>query len=272
MTKISEWLQNGTKKLHQVGIDSARLDCLILLEDTLGIDRAIILGSPEKMILPEQLNVLESYLARRERREPLAYIRGYSEFYGRTFAVNKHVLIPRPESETIIEIVRTLKLKQPAVIADVGTGSGALAVTLSLEIPSAVLYAYDIDADALRVAKQNSNKHQVDICFFQNDLLDNVTIKFDIIVANLPYVTRTQTVSEETSYEPSVALYSEDDGLRHINRLIEQVSDHAINSGGYLIIESEPRQHQSVHNHAQQYGLQLVSSHDFIQLYKSTSA
>src|SRR5204863_3311193 len=130
---IEKGLQHATAKLKKAGINSARLDCLILLEDALSRDRSWLLANPEARVSTTNLKRLERKLSKRAKHEPLAYIRGHTEFYGRSFKVTRHVLEPRPESETMVELLKKTKLPPKPSIADVGTGNGAIGITAKLE-------------------------------------------------------------------------------------------------------------------------------------------
>ncbi len=266
--KIADWLSSGTDELKSAGIPSARLDCLLLLEDSLGYTRIQVLARLNEEVPSDILSILNTQLARRKNREPLAYIRGHVEFYGRNFIVNNSVLIPRPETEALIDMITALKHVKNPTIADVGTGSGAIGITIALENPTARVFGYDINLKALRTAELNNRQFETNIFLAKSDLLDGIEQSFDIIVANLPYVSRSQHVSEETAYEPSVALYANDDGLAVITRFISQVSaQRNLTPQGYLILESEPRQHHAIEAHAKKYGFKLIRTDKFIQLF-----
>jgi release factor glutamine methyltransferase len=266
MMKIANWLQSNTIALKAVGIESARLDCIILLEDVLNVDRVHILTHSEESIPINDLTLLENKIQRRLQREPLAYIRGYNEFYGRNFVVNSAVLVPRPESEAIIEIVKSLHLPCPKII-DIGTGSGALAVTLKLELKDSEITATDVSEKALAIAQENAQKLDADITFCSNDLLENTASPFNVIVANLPYVSHDQEVSIETTFEPEQALFAENDGYALIERLLTQINSSTLSKTGYLLLESEPRQHARIQKSAADNSLILQSTEHFIQLY-----
>ena len=202
-------------------------------------------------------------------------------FYGRDFIITPDVLIPRPETEMVIDAVLNLvgksylpgvkpakaKLPNNLSILDVGTGSGCLAITLKLEIPTANISASDISGSALKVAKQNSTKFNTDITFFESDLLDNIDFKPDIIVANLPYVDETwDWLDKKTlSKEPFIALYAKDHGLTLIKKLITQAKTKEIQ---YIILESDPSQHNSVKTFAQENNYNLIETRGFIQIFE----
>lgn len=185
---------------------------------------------------------------------PKAYREGRAEFFGREFAVTPDVLIPRPETETAVEMVMSLagkpylsglkvgesKLPKNARILDVGTGSGVIAVTLKLELPEAEVVAVDISEEALKVAEENARRLGAEVEFVQSDLLESVSGNFDVIVANLPYVDRDwEWLDSSLRFEPEEALYAKDEGLEIIFRLLEQVKDRT----KYLILEADPVQH-----------------------------
>lgn len=180
-------------------------------------------------------------------RNPYTELENTAYFYGRPFYVDERVLIPRPETEQLIALARKLvsSSKSPCIL-DVGTGSGAIAVTLALELSAAQITAVDINPDALAVAKLNRQKlaPTAEIGFVQSDLLQNLGAeKFDLIVANLPYVDETWPWLDKTSlaYEPSTALFAEDNGLSLIKQLIRQAPPH-LKSDGFLILEMDPCQ------------------------------
>ena len=298
---IKDWLLNATNCLNASEIPSARLDSEILLAYSLKKDRTYLHAHPEQKICSKSLRLANSYLKKRQNRLPIAYIIGHKEFYGRDFKVTRDTLIPRPESEAIIEILsgiipaltdcrpllpqtahstcgqrpargvrllRTVCLKQqlPATyrpphnkyrLLDVGTGSGCLGITAKLEFPNLDVTLADISSKALRVAKLNARALKASVNMLQSDLLAKCHHKFNIIVANLPYVDKNWACSAETKFEPSLALFADDNGKQLIKKLIVDAPDH-LNAGGYLVIEADPRQHQSLINYAKSKSYELV--------------
>lgn len=230
--------------LRQAGITTPRLDAFVLLADALKKEKSWILAHPEYKIPPESLNKLNQQVAQRARRIPLAYIRGKIEFYGRNFTVNPDVLIPRPETEALIEQILALTLPDPTKLLDVGTGSGAVAITAALERPHMQTEACDISTAALAVAEENAGRLGAQVYFFESDLLDRANI-YDIIVANLPYVAPDWQRSPETNAEPRLALFANDNGLTLIKKLIQQAPSH-LNKNGYLLLEADPRQFNEI--------------------------
>lgn len=166
---------------------------------------------------------------RHAEKEPLQYIVGYEQFYGREFLVNEHVLIPRPETEElIVGILERMPKKRPLRIVDVGTGSGIIAITLVLEVPDADVYAIDISEQALQVATQNAEKLGADVTFVQGDLLTPVMNEqpFDVIVSNPPYIPNAEeaTLDEVVkNHEPHLALFGGEDGLDMYRKIVQQL-------------------------------------------------
>lgn len=216
-------------------IDSLdRLDALILLEDIIGHDRAYLLAHDEDELTDHQLAWLEPRAARRRAGEPLAYIRGHVEFYGRDFDVTTSTLVPRPESEDIIELLKTL---QPQTICDVGTGSGALGITAALEIPGSSVTLLDVSQDALDVARRNAERLNAPVMYLKSDLLAETREHFDVLLANLPYVPDGHPINRGAEFEPPLALYGGPDGLDLYRLLFQEAR------ATYIITEAMPEQH-----------------------------
>lgn len=272
---FEEWLKVSIRKLELVSVATARLDALVLLEDVIGQERSLLLAHPEKIIEAGALKKLEAQLRRRLKHEPLAYIRGKTEFYGREFLINKHVLEPRPESETMIELLKQLIYSKqlPAdslKIADIGTGSGALAITAKLEISRAEVIATDIDESCLKIAMINANKFKLDIKFLKGDLiqpLSAVNCKPSAILANLPYVPDDFRLNEAAKNEPKLAIFGGPDGLDIYRRLFEQTIDLKIKPK-FILTESLPTQHRKLARIARNASYKLAKTDDFIQLFE----
>lgn len=272
--RVDAFLARSGAKLAAAGIGSAQLDCLILLEDTLHKDRSWLLAHPEHQIKSEQLKKLNKQITQRSAHEPLAYIRGYTEFYGRRFKVNKRVLEPRPESETMIELLKQLVNRLQVTgysasglkIADVGTGSGALGITAALELQNHNVDLFDIDAGALAVAKHNCVLHELHMRTVKRDLLRNNHKAYDIILANLPYIPSHWQLHRSVAMEPKIALLGGQDGLALYKRLFEQLG-HFSWKPQYVLTESLPPQHHALALVAQAAGFKLEESRDFIQVF-----
>lgn len=267
---IADWLFDSMKRLGEAGVDSPRRDALVLLEDTLNKDRTWVLSHHEHEISPDQLEKINSLVDRRLKREPLAYIRGKAWFYGRFFTVNEHVLIPRPESETIIKLAKEL---EPKSIIDLGTGSGCLAVTLALEITGANITASDVSQEALEAARANAYAHKVRIklknTYLLEDLFDENGV--DLIVANLPYVPDRLITSPEIETEPKLALFAGESGMDLYESLWAQLST-AINKPLHVITESLESQHSQMSNLAIKSGYRLEKTEGLIQLFKAVDS
>lgn len=265
---VAEFLDYATKKLESQGIPSARLDCLILLEDALSRDRAWILAHPKTPLSSYQKNKLNKQLTRRLRHEPLSYIRGASEFYGRTFRVNRHTLEPRPESETMIELLKQLSLPHKPILADVGTGSGCLGITAKLEIKKCTVDLYDIDSSALAVARHNAHIHEVEVGIHKRDLLSRPANLYDVVLANLPYVPDGWTINKPAMHEPRLAIFGGSDGLQVYRRLFLQLSQY-LWKPEYILTEALPPQHKELESIATKHGFKLSQTDDFIQVFSS---
>lgn len=273
-TRVEQWLKVATASLDKAGVGSARLDCLILLEDATGQDRAWVLAHPEHEISNETINKLNKQIARRAKHEPLAYIRGFSEFYGRRFKVNKHVLEPRPESETMIDLLKTIVANRQSPIAslriaDVGTGSGCLGITAALELNTQHVDLFDIDASALAVAKHNAVMHELHLRAEKRDLLRNSHTEYDAVLANLPYSPSHWQLHPSILMEPRIAFLGGKDGLDIYRRLFSQVQGFK-HPPHYIFTESMPPQHEQLAKIAAACGYKLVKLQDFIQVFMRT--
>ncbi len=269
--KNKQWLNTATRQLQEAGIETARLDALVLLSDITDKERTHLLAHPELELSDEQVQELQKLLDRRAKHEPLAYIRGKSEFYGREFLVSEGVLEPRPETETIIELLRKESLGQNfTTIIDVGTGSGALAITAKLELPNARVLAVDIDPNCLKIAGQNAKKHKVDVELLPGNLLEpifNQEIGGAIaILANLPYVPDEFPINEAAKHEPKLALFGGTDGLdlyKVMFRQLEYYSDQQV----FVFTEALPSQHHQLASIARAQNYTQIAKEDFIQVF-----
>lgn len=233
-----------------IGADEAAVDVDFYVRRILGWDRARVLTSRAEPIPAALEPTFSAWVARRAQREPSAYIVGHREFYGRDFEVSPAVLIPRPETEHIIEAALPLLAAQPdALVADLGTGSGNIAVTLACEVPSCRVIATDVSADALEVAGRNAARHLVSdrITFRCTSFLDGVDELFDIIAANPPYVREVDRagLSPSVQREPSVALFGGKDGLRDIEHVLDAAA-RWLRPEGWLLMEFGFGQEDSV--------------------------
>ncbi|HSX35575.1 MAG TPA: HemK/PrmC family methyltransferase [Patescibacteria group bacterium] len=264
---VSEFLRSATKQLQKAGIETARLDVLVLLEDALGRDRSSVIAHPEDILEPGIAQNLDTRIAQRAQHIPLAYIRGKAEFYGRTFTVNPHVLVPRPESEALIELLKTAKLPKDAQIADIGTGSGCLGITAALELSATAVDLYDIDPNALEIATQNAGRYDIKATTYQEDLLSGAQARaYDMLLANLPYVPEIMQLNEAAKHEPPHAIFSGPAGLDHYKRFWTQVAK-LNHKPHYIVTESLPSQHHALAQLARSAGYYLEARNDFAQLF-----
>lgn len=263
---IADWLSDATLRLTKNGVATARLDSLLILEHVLVTPRVTLLSHPETDLPATTIVKLDTALQHRLSGVPIAYIQNKKEFYGRDFIVDEHVLIPRPETESIIELVKSLPEEAPKIL-DIGTGSGCIAITLALEIPTSKIMASDISEDALIIAKHNAKALGAQVTFKHADLLQNLSSKhFDIICANLPYVPDSLITSKEITKEPALALFSGADGLEHYKKFFVQIAESA-NKPTYIITESLASQHVALKKLATVAGYQLIKTDILAQLF-----
>ena len=274
---VNDWLVGASNKLEAAGIGTARLDSLVLLEDVTKKDRAHLLAHPEMALQIASLKKLDALVERRTKHEPLAFIRGKTEFYGREFIINQDVLEPRPESETMIDLLKTLlqhktphSKVQPWNIVDVGTGSGALAITAKLELPGSEVIATDIDPKCLVIAQKNAKKHEVNIKFLQGNLLQPISAnsyQLTAIIANMPYVPDNYKINQAAAMEPQQAIFGGADGLDLYRQLFDQLNSGNIRTQ-FVLTESLPTQHLVLEDIAKKVGFKLQKSEDFIQVFR----
>jgi release factor glutamine methyltransferase len=214
---VRDALDSAVIALQAAGVDTPRLDAEVLLADILGADRGELIASPGRDLEPGQTRRFQEAARRRVQREPVAYITGRRGFRGIELAVDRRVLVPRPETEHVVE--PALGLPDGARVVDVGTGSGAIALALKAERPDLEVLATDTDAAALEVARANAARLGLDVTFVEGDLLAGV--EADAVLSNPPYVADGQPLMPEIArYEPRGALYAGADGLSVIRRLV----------------------------------------------------
>jgi release factor glutamine methyltransferase len=248
-------LADAARRLEALGIEDAGLEAEFLLRYVLRLDRAAFLQKLQEPLGGEADSRYHEVLARRLNREPAAYITGRREFFGLELEVTPAVLIPRPETELLVEAAVALARDRlgggtNVMIADVGTGSGAVAVAIARTLPEARVYATDISAAALSVAQRNAARHGVGnrVRFFGGDLLEPLPEAVDVLVANLPYVTTADwrdLAPEVRDFEPRQALAGGEDGLDIIRRLLVQAPSH-LRPGGAVALEIGAGQAEAV--------------------------
>jgi release factor glutamine methyltransferase len=240
---VRQALLQATTQLRNEGVGSPRLDAELLLAHVLDVNRAALFTWPDRRLTPKELTRFRELVARRAAREPLAYIVGHREFFGLDLIVDPRVLIPRPETELLVE--HALRLAGHCTgrlqIADVGAGSGAIVVALAVHLPRATLYALDDSPEALTLTTQNAIFHGVAdrIRCLPGDLLAPLPTPVNLLTANLPYVTTEEWQSlapEIRDHEPRAALDGGPDGLALIRRLLAAAPPH-VQPGGAILLE-----------------------------------
>ena len=268
---VGEAVRAAQRRFQAAGVEKAALDAQVLLGYVLGVGRAWLIAHPEAVLTPDQARAFERLVQGREARQPVAYLTGQREFYGLDFGVDERVLVPRPETELLVEravvLVREWQARHgqwPRVV-DVGTGSGAIGVSLSVAVPALPLVdLVDASPAALDVARANAERHGVAerLRFWTGDLLAPPPTPVDLVLANLPYIEAEiiPTLAPEVQREPRLALDGGPDGLDPFRRLFAQVPDH-VTPGGVLLLEIGAGQGQAVTELAQVLHPQAVSVH-----------
>jgi len=237
---LQQVLSQARKVLANHHIEDAPLEGELLLRHTLAINRVQLYLDINHELSPQQEATFWYLIERRLSGEPSAYITGHREFFGLDFYVNNHVLIPRPETELLVEKALNLaQSRQIPTIAEVGTGCGAIAISLALNLPQSRIYAIDISPSALKVASVNCRKHRVtnSICLLRGDMLNPLPEPADLIIANLPYVKNTELHQVNSAgYEPLLALDGGSDGLEKIRRLCHRLNN-KLHPEGCLLLE-----------------------------------
>ncbi len=247
LVSLRDALTTAIDRLTAAGVPSPRMNAELLLRFTLDCDRAYLYAHPERELTTEEQTRYEEALAQRARGIPAQYITGHQEFWGMDFIVNPAVLIPRPETEHVIETVLQLvnggRASSPGMrIVDVGTGSGCIALALAKELPEAEVHATDISPAALEVARANAARHQLEnrIQFHETDLLQCLErARLDFVVSNPPYVGESEQDQVQLGvrkFEPRKAVFAGPTGLEVIERLIPQAQA-ALKPGGWLVME-----------------------------------
>ena len=257
-TTVGRALISAAQRLSETSSETARLDSQVLLAHVLNQNRSWLFAHHEYELSEGDCRRYADLITRRRRREPVAYLLGRKEFYGLEFAVDQRVLIPRPETELLVDLVLAQisdRKGRPVVVADVGTGSGAIAITVAVHAPEAKVYGIDISQDALEVAVENGQRlaPETGPLFLEGDLLSPLPEPADVIVANLPYVADEEysgLQSDVRDYEPRLALKAGVKGLDLIERLLEQLPSNVAPSGAVLL-EISPRQGEIVQKMAQ---------------------
>ena len=249
MGTLREFLRDTRSRLEEAGVLEPRLESEVMLTDVLGVPRHRLYAYQDDAIPEEAIASLEGVVERRLRREPLAYILGHREFYGVDLTVGPGVMVPRPETEMLVErslLVCLERMDRPGLaVADVGTGSGGIAVSLAMHLPGVALYATDISAEALAVARVNVDKFGLGqrVTLLEGDMLEPLGGRVDVIVANLPYIptARLEELQPELAWEPRGALDGGEDGMALLRRLMGQAAG-KLAADGVMLLEIDQGQ------------------------------
>ena len=257
--RLNQTIRKISQLLKQHNIEDSYFEARVLLGYVLKLSPEEILTQPEYYLNAQQLETLNTIVQRRIKREPAAYIVGHKEFYGIDFMIDRRVLIPRPETELLVEEAlkyleercsSSANSSKRKVVADIGTGCGAIAISLALNNSDVKIFATDISQDALEVARRNAYNHNVQdrISFLHGNLLEPVTEHVDLIIANLPYIEHTELDNLSTEinrFEPHIALDGGNDGLLYIEQLIRQ-SKEKLHNNGCIMLEIGYNQTQHI--------------------------
>ena len=240
----------GRRELLEAGVDTAELDAQLLLAEALRSDRTSVLASLSELVGPEQRHAYRELVRRRASREPLAYITGRREFWGRTFLVGPGVLVPRPETELLVERALELSEGRAGAAADVGTGSGCIGITFALQRPRYEVYATDTSPAALDLARLNARGLGAAerVAFLLGDLLAPLPVPVDLVLANLPYVPSAEVDElepEVRAWEPRGALDGGTDGLDLVRALLQQLPGR-VTPDATCLLEIDPRQYAAL--------------------------
>lgn len=259
---IADELGRAISLFVEAEIDTPQLDAEVLMAYALDKPRIYIISHPEQQLTPDQLACYRDAVDRRSKREPLAYITGEKEFWGLSFEVGTNVLVPRPETETLVEVTLNNLNVPNALIADIGAGSGCIAVALAVELQDAVIYATELNPQTAEMTRRNAAKHgvQVRVDILEGDLLepipDEVKEKLDAIVSNPPYIPshEIETLQPEVAiFEPHGALDGGPDGMEYLRQILDTAQDY-LRAGGWVHMEMGIGQSKSLEEYATSLG------------------
>ncbi|MGI9353108.1 MAG: peptide chain release factor N(5)-glutamine methyltransferase [Rhizobiaceae bacterium] len=263
---IETWIRQAAKRLAERKIPTPDLDAKILLCEATGLSSAGIISNSRELLDAENVIRAEAFLQRRESGEPVHRILGRREFYGREFQLSADTLVPRPDTETLIEVVlgQMKNVGENVNILDIGTGSGVIAVTLAAELPAARVVASDISPNALSTAAENANRHGVEcrIEFILSDVYSKINGQFDFIVSNPPYIPNGEidTLENEVRlHDPYRALAGGEDGLNFYHTIFSEGRKH-LSDSGVIILETGANQSDAV--------CALAAAHGYVKIGK----
>ena len=252
--RLREAWVRSRRRLERAAIPDAGIEAQVLLRNTLGMDRATFHASPDRELSDKDAEAFERTVGRRIGGEPLSYITGHREFYGLDFVVTPDVLVPRQETEFLVEAVLGYARSRgedggDLTIADIGTGSGAVAVALGCHLPNATVYATDVSQEALRVADENVQRHGLDgrVHLRHGDLFEALAGPVDVVASNPPYLSDDEVAElpPDVQREPTLALAAGVDGMDVLRRLMSGAREY-VKPGGLLALEIDPRRREAV--------------------------
>lgn len=274
--KIDSWLKQAKKRIEALDAELIAVEVFA----PQGADRSWLAAHGEDETEESRVSWADKMVAKREKNMPLAYVLGEKEFYGRKFWVKPGVLIPRPETESLIDLIKELKLPEKPRFLEIGTGSGCIAITLALEYAQADVVATDVSERILMIAEENDNRHEGRVELVQSNLLDELEFDrypehFDVVVANLPYVNKDwDWVDEENlRYEPASALYARGlNGLSMYRRFMGALNHYGGVDGlwmDYLVLEADPCQHRELIKMVEKIGFAHLKTEGYGLLFES---
>lgn len=276
--EIEFWLLGAKKQIDSLDAELIALDVFA----PTNADRSWLMTHNVVKITTKLQQRADAMVKRRKNGEPLAYILRRKEFYGREFLVDRRVLIPRPETEELIELIKGLDLPKQPRFLEVGTGSGCIAITLALEFPQSYVLAGDISVRALAVAAQNDLRHEGRVDFVQSNLLSDIEFdmggeRFDVIIANLPYVSRSWDWIDEKNlgFEPRSAIFARgSNGLALYQRFFSELEEREKLGelrADYVVVEADPCQHYALSEVGEKHGFMLKKDAGFGMLFKNAT-
>ena len=251
MHKLLEILNMSKEFLEKRGVESARLNAELIIAEILKLKRLDLYLNYERPMMEEEMSLIREWIKRRGDKEPLQYILGKEEFYGLIFKVNKSVLIPRQDTEVLVEkAIEKLKNRVKPKVLDIGTGSGAISISVAKNIDDSVVLGVDISEDALCVAKENMEQNEIkNLKFIKSNVFENVNYhEFDMIISNPPYIPDYEyetLMTEVKEHEPKTALVAEDNGYFFYKKIIDEGKNYLV-SGGVILFEAGYNQAENI--------------------------
>lgn len=271
MATIEDALAWAVERLYHASIPSERMTSQLLLAHVLGVERPYVVAHPERELADDAADAFKDAIERRATGTPFQYITGHQEFYGLEFEVTPDVLIPRPDTEVIVDGAKRFwsefAEREGRRVLDLGTGSGAIAVALARELAGARVYATDVSGAALEVARRNAARHEVDVRFARADLVECFAGPFSVVATNLPYIPATVVEGlqvEVRDFEPRVALVGGEDGLDLYRRFFDDLP-RVLAADGLVLCECGFTQAGALEALAEERGLRFVDRLDDLQ-------